>query len=87
MADVVQGWYEDAEPEDQAAFASKREQALVAFHHSLGRQIRNHFRLWDYPWTPDMQGHFDRSPEHPDQVSQRVIVEVWRRMQVKEGDA
>lgn len=57
-------------------FADKEK--LIVFHHTNGRAIRNHYKLWDEnnPHTDATDGASER---HPDQVSQRVIERVWEK--------
>lgn len=46
----------------------------VLMHNSLGRHLRNHTNLWDYPWKPEYdKAGIDHSPNHPDAISSRVI--------------
>lgn len=66
----------------------KSKDALIQFHHSVGRYIRNKYKLWDRenPLTlgSDAARQMDDSElavadEHPDQTSQRIIERVWER--------
>lgn len=50
------------------------------YHGTLGRTIRNEYKLWDTSWTPDIRDGVDYAFDHPDQVSMRVIGEVWERL-------
>ena len=53
---------------------------LTKYHHTLGRWIRNEFSLWSIPWVPEIrEDGCDYSPFHPDQVSQTIIEEVWKK--------
>ena len=54
---------------------------LIRYHHTFGQWIRNNYKLWENPWEPEIQGGCDCSPNHPDQVSMRIIKEVWQRGQ------
>lgn len=47
--------------------------SLIRFHHTLGREIRNKYRLWE----PDMREGIGNI--HPDDYSMMVIEEVWKR--------
>jgi hypothetical protein len=64
----------------------KNKDALIQFHHSVGRHIRNKYRLWDRanPLTLGSDKARQMSDEelacadeHPDQTSQRIIERVW----------
>ena len=82
MADVVVQWYRDSDPDEQDEFRECPFEKLGKFHHFLGRQIRNHFGLWRYPWEPDLDEEgVDCAAEHPDQISFEVIKLAWRRIQ------
>ena len=52
---------------------------LIQYHDTLGRWIRNEYRLWSIPWTPDIRDGVDYSPFHPDSVSRIIIEEVWKK--------
>lgn len=47
--------------------------AISLWHHSLGRLIRNQFKLWSYTWTPEERNGTDYSKSHPDSISMSVI--------------
>lgn len=61
-------------------FISTPEDKLSSYHFLLGTSIRNTFNMWEIPWTPDIQDGFDMSPNHPDNRSQQIIVEAWKRL-------
>lgn len=42
-------------------------------HLSLGMHLRNHTKLWENPWEPELIDGVDYSPNHPDAVSGKVI--------------
>lgn len=54
---------------------------LHQYHHTLGRRIRNKYKLWEWPWEPELRNGVDYSSMHPDQVSMTIIEEVWKRGQ------
>lgn len=78
MAEAVLSWLYAAPDEDQCHFRNCSIEELNQYHHYVGQNIRNKFRLWTYPWEPEMKDGFDCSPEHPDAVSMRVIERAWR---------
>lgn len=47
----------------------------IAMHSSLGRHLRNHANLWEDKWEPLMTDGADHSPNHPDAISQKVIID------------
>jgi hypothetical protein len=59
---------------------------LILFHHSFGRNIRNHYGLWNpkHPitreWINDGDG-WDRHPCHPDATSHKVMIRAWEMIQ------
>jgi hypothetical protein len=81
MADEVLGWLRKMPADVEEDFKSVAEHDLIQYHHTLGRNIRNHFKLWENEWTPTGDDTVDTSPEHPDAVSMAVIREVWKRVQ------
>ena len=81
MAEEVQGWFLDGPTRGYLEFVKMQEDELVECHHGLGRHIRNHFKLWEYEWTPKVEDGVDSSPEHPDSISMEVIRGAWRKMQ------
>jgi len=65
--------------ENQRSFASERREALTNYQIDLGRPIRNTYNLWERQWEPEIVDVVDYSPNHPDQMSMRVIEAVWER--------
>ena len=80
MVDEVCQWAMDGHPDELKLFLGTPKNELVKFHHCLGRNIRNHFHLWKYPWEPNLIHGVDHSPDHPDQISMKVIEEVHDRL-------
>lgn len=56
---------------------------LIKFHMIVGMHIRNRFGLWeaDNPFTDASDPMGDA---HPDQVSQRIIEQVWEHVQMED---
>ena len=82
MADEVDQWLDDCREPEREAFINGNAESLGFLHHSLGMRIRNHFALWSWPWEQQLDDKLaDRAPEHPDAISMRVLLEVWRRRQ------
>ena len=77
MAREVATWLADAPAQNRQEFCQMPKAGLAHYHHTLGRKIRTHFRLWTYPWEPDIRHNVDHAAEHPDQISMRVIEQVW----------
>lgn len=80
MTDVVEGWFRKESDKSKQEFLETPKEKLVKYHTSLGRSIRNEFKLWDREWKADIRDGVDYSPDHPDQISMRVIEEVWNRL-------
>lgn len=78
---IVSNWLDEAPTQHKAEFINMDKAKLIQYHHSLGRDIRNEFGLWQYSWTPQLENGFDMSPDHPDAVSMRVIETVWEKAQ------
>jgi hypothetical protein len=70
----------ETQKEIKKEFVNTPKDKLVMYHGTLGRTIRNEYKLWDTNWTPDIRDGVDYSPDHPDQVSMRVLEEVWERL-------
>ena len=68
-------------PEYVVRFVDCEQSALIIYQDSLGREIRNQFKLWHQHWTPDIKNGVDCSPQHPDQISMRVIYKLWNNLQ------
>ena len=73
MARVMLQDFNKAPEDAQDDFRSALPSELIQYHHTLGKDIRNKFHLWNYKWTPQLENGIDMSPEHPDAVSMRVI--------------
>ena len=74
---VINDWTEGERTE---FFLSEwNDKKLIRYHDNLGRWIRNEYSLWSIPWTPELRDGVDYSPFHPDQVSQTIIEEVWKK--------
>ena len=52
---------------------------LIQYHHSLGRYIRNQYKLWENKWEPELDHEgVDMSPYHPDAISNEIIRLIWK---------
>jgi hypothetical protein len=80
MVGVVENWFHKDSVKNKKEFLETPKDKLVMYHSTLGRSIRNEFKLWETHWTPDIRNGVDYSPDHPDQISMRVIEEVWERL-------
>jgi hypothetical protein len=58
-------------------FLNTPKEKLYHYNDSVGREIRNEFKLWDREWKPIMKNGVDHSEDHPDQISMRVIEGIW----------
>ena len=80
MVDEVERWLNETPEHAREAFKKVSEDELVMFHSSVGRRIRNHFRLWEVGHEPQIDDRgVDCAPDHPDQISMNVIKAVWQR--------
>lgn len=62
--------YKNFSREDQLTFL--REDTLT-MHHTLGMHLRNHAKLWENPWEPELIDGVDYSRNHPDAISSQVL--------------
>jgi len=67
--------------EQQAEFFNMLEHELGILHHGFGPMIRNHYGLWQHGWKPVIIDGCDHSERRRDQVSMRIIRELWKRGQ------
>jgi hypothetical protein len=78
--------------ETKKAIANLDERDLVSLHSTLGRAVRNNYRLWDEdhplttkwhkePHNRHIVSDIDFSEDHPDYVSSELIKEVWHCVQ------
>lgn len=83
MIDEAYSWFEQKTEQSKVYFISSSKEQLIQYHTTLGRAIRNHFKLWELDWKPQykMKGsvEYDVSPDHPDAISMRIIEAVWER--------
>lgn len=66
-------------PAHEAAFLkTKKKEDLIIFHHTVGQDIRNNYKLW-YPENPLTSGYAEDGDEkrHPDTVSMDIIEAIW----------
>lgn len=81
MVDIVEGWFHKDTDENKKEFLETPKEKLIKYHTTLGRSIRNEFKLWETNWTPEInEKGFDCSPFHPDQISMSIIEDVWKRL-------
>lgn len=80
MVAIAQLWLNKESKINKQQFLDTPRDKLVKYHTTLGRTIRNEFKLWDTVWLADIREGVDCSPDHPDQVSMRVIETVWERL-------
>lgn len=80
MVIVMMERFSEESEENKKVFLKSSKEDLIAYHHTLGRSIRNEFKLWEREWKPDVRNGVDWSPDHPDALSMCVIEEVWNRL-------
>lgn len=80
IVEEVVAWFKRDDPRNQREFVACSKSDLITYHHNLGRAIRNHFKLWENPWDPQLENGIDMSPNHPDAISMRVIEAVWEKV-------
>ena len=68
-------------PDFIVQFVDTPRDRLVKYYDSLGRMVRNEFKMWEDHWTPEIINGVDVSPEHPDQRSYKAIERVWEQLQ------
>jgi hypothetical protein len=81
IAETVDRLVTVLEAEHKLVIAAMPEEDLDDLHFSLGSAIRNAFGFWD-PQSPLL---VSCEPMHPDDVSDQVIIELWKRLNQKTG--
>ena len=84
MVVIVENWFDKETATNQQRFLDTPKEKLVKYHDTLGRTIRNEFKLWETNWTPEIKNGVDYSPFHPDQISMSIIEDVWTNMKTKQ---
>ena len=77
IAETVDRLMDVLDEEHKIVIAAMPEEDLVNLHFSLGAAIRNAFGFWD-PGSPLL---ISCNQISPDDVSDRVIHELWKRLQ------
>ena len=79
IAAEVRCWLDEAPQEERNAFLGTDKPDLIGYHMTLGRRIRNTFKLWDVEHEPEIIDGVDHSEQHPDNLSQSIIEAVWEQ--------
>ena len=73
---TVLEWFEKAEEKEKEYFKNMKKEDLCLLHHTLGMNIRNHFKFWEFSYTPKIIDDVDYAEDHPDAMSMKVIERV-----------
>ena len=83
VSEILDNWWKNSTLEDRKNFLNTPRDQLAMYHHGMGTNIRNHFKLWENKWIPELdKDNVDISPDHPDAISMRIIKEVYDRLQI-----
>lgn len=66
--------------QDKRTLKSMQFEDLIKLHFSLGMEIRNRYHLWSKS-NPYVDGNDPEGPNHPDQMSMRIIETCWHKLQ------
>ena len=55
VSEVIE-WFNKAPEKEKEQFKNTPKDDLIIYHHSLGRSIRNNFKLWEEPWEEEVVG-------------------------------
>lgn len=92
--DIAADVFSKLTPEDKRVILEHASTAedMIAFHHGVGTNIRNHYGLWkpDNPYTkidavPNSAGIIDDA-KFPDQVSHEILMDVWHRVKAEKHE-
>lgn len=64
--------------EDILILLSLTKEEMIQYHHSVGRWIRNTFKLW-FVDNPILNG------KHPDDVSSEILEGIWETVHLREN--
>lgn len=69
-------------PSEREYIKSTPKEKLILLHSGVGRNIRNHYWLWDKqnPYTQYTNGS---DANHPDNMSYRILNRIWVELQDK----
>lgn len=79
--ELMEQIYENFSLKDKLWFATSDPSSM---HLGLGMHLRNHAKLWTYPWVPEIVDGVDVSENHPDAVSGKVIKDFQTQLLNKE---
>ena len=83
IVDEVTKWFHNSSEVERIEFA---ENGPDVYHHGVGTNIRNHFKLWELDWKPELDSDgVDVSPDHPDNISGSILEAVWERVNGTKG--
>lgn len=72
--DIIEDIKKD--PEEVLNLKAVKKEDLIGLHHTAGQWIRNNYKLWS-PENPLTQGYETDESKHPDEVSFKLLTEVW----------
>lgn len=92
--EIVDDFYPKLSPEDISEIRKTDRDHIFKWHHTVGMYIRNNYELWNenHPltkeWHFDSENNFnkyvvdgiDYHPNHPDEVSNRILEAIWLRV-------
>lgn len=77
-AEIIEYYYDEMNAINKLHWAVLKKENLISLHHTVGRDIRNKYNLWDKN-NPYTNGIYPFGYLHPDQFSQYVIEQVWEK--------
>lgn len=82
--ELMEQIYENFSLKDKLWFTTSDPSSM---HLGLGMHLRNHAKLWTYPWEPEIDPILgsDNSPNHPDAISNQVIKDFQTQLLNKEA--
>lgn len=84
IVEEVIRWLSEESDDVVEEFLSCTKEQLIRYHTGLGRNIRNHFKLWEVEWEPELVNGIDMSQNHPDAISMAIIEDVWEKVKERE---
>ena len=65
---------------DKEIIVSEMNNAPHRMRGSIAQYIRNKYKLWDREWKPEIIDGVDHSPNHPENVSDKIVDRIMEKL-------
>ena len=82
IEEAIQILSDEIPKQDKRDMATCSRNDLIIYHHTLGRDIRNEFKLWEGndELVKDASRFTNYSVSHPDSISMVIIEKFWEKI-------